>query len=68
MIKYRIFMACQSGHFYCPFNLDLIDESVIQHDYSPIYFDSIEQASDFIREHITSQKNRDYVILPVVSL
>ena len=67
MIKYRIFMVGFGGAMYCPFNLGFIEYSVKQDNYLPLYFDNIEQASEFIRESITEQ-NRDYVILPVVSL
>ena len=63
MIKYRIFMVGFGGTLHCPFNLGFLDVGQSQ----PIYFYSIEDASEFIRESITEQ-GHDYVILPVVSL
>jgi hypothetical protein len=62
MVKYRIFMVGFGGTLHCPFNLGFTDLTD-----SPEYFDGIEEAAKFIREHVTEQ-NHDYVILPVVSL
>ena len=63
MVKYRIFMVGFGGTIHCPFNLEFTDIGSNE----PEYFNSIDDAANFIREHITLQ-DRDFVILPVVSL
>jgi hypothetical protein len=62
MVKYRIFMVGFGGTFHCPFNLGFTDLTK-----EPEYFDTIEEATRFIRDHV-SLGDHDYVILPVVSL
>ena len=67
-MKYRIFMIGFGGTIHCPFSLGLTDYTDYDENGSePLYFDTKEQATKYIREHVTEQ-NHDYVILPVVAL
>jgi hypothetical protein len=65
MTKFRIFMVGFGGAIHCPFHMGFTDKNEKGAD--PLYFDTTEQAADYVREHVNLQ-NHDYVILPVVSL
>jgi hypothetical protein len=67
MNKYRIFMVGFGGTFHCPFSFGFTDSKKHCGVSEPRYFDSVDDATEFIRKHITEQ-GHDYVILPVVSL
>jgi hypothetical protein len=65
MTKFRIFMVGFGGAIHCPFHMGFTDFS--KDGSEPLYFDTVEQAAEYIREHVNLQKH-DYVILPCVSL
>lgn len=62
MIKYRIFFLGFGGSVHCPFNLGFMGEG----REPAVYFDTPEEASDYIENN--ADKDREYVIFPVVSL
>jgi hypothetical protein len=62
-ITYRIFMVGFGGAIHCPFHLGFTDAG---DNADPLYFDSVEDATQYVRSHINLQ-NHDYIIVPAVS-